>query len=175
MPQPSPSDAKAATTLELCATFGPYARTLPALIDFTAAKHFAGPASILKVSAGRERLNTTLLKNCAEHVVVIDGRHLDPLAVVGPEEIASAITGKCRALLVFGSVYDVGKLRKEKTLPVYALDNSPRVLRAEGGRIEPAFLDCEAGLITNEFYITCDADAIIAVRSEQMQAHFPVP
>lgn len=175
MPQPSPSDAKAATTLELCATFGPYARNLPALIDYTAAKRFVGRASILKVSAGRERLNAALLKSCAEHVVIVDARHLDPEAVVGPAEVASAIAGQCRALVVFGAVYDVGKLAKERVMPVYALDNSPRVLRAEGGRIETAFLDCEAGLITNEFYITCDADAMIAVRSEQMQAHFPVP
>lgn len=175
MPQPSPFDVKPATTLELCATFGPYARKLPALIDFTAAKHFAGPASILKVNTGRERLNAALLKSCAEHVVIVDARHLDPEAVVGPAEVASAIAGQCRALVVFGAVYDVGKLDKERVMPVYALDNSPRVLRAEGGRIETVYLDCEAGLITNEFYITCDADAMIAVRSEQMQAHFPVP
>jgi regulator of RNase E activity RraA len=174
MPTTSPSD-KAASTLELCAEFGPYARVLPPLFDYSAAKTFAGPATILKVSAGREKLNIELLKNCAEHVVVIDGRHLDPLAVVGPKEVANAITGKCRALLVFGCVYDIAKLGKEKTLPVYALDNSPRVLRAEGGRVEPAYLDCAAGLITSDFYITCDMDGIIAVRQEQMQAHFPVP
>ena len=175
MSSPSPADIKPATTLELCAEFGPYARKFPLLYDFTVAKHFVGPASILKVSVGREKLNAALLNSCSEHVVIIDARHLDPMAVVGPAEVASAISGKCRALLVFGSVYDVGKLAKERTMPVYALDNSPRVLRAEGGRIEAALLDCEAGLITNEFYITCDADSIVAVRREQMQAHFPVP
>lgn len=174
MPTASPAD-KPASTLELCAEFGPYARTLPPLIDYTAAKDFAGPATILKVSAGRERLNTALLENCADLVVVIDARHLDPLAVVGPTEVASAITGKCRALLVFGAVYDIGKLAKEKTMPVYALDNSPRVLRAEGGRVEAAYLDCAAGLITSDFYLTGDADAMVAVHLEQMQAHFPVP
>ena len=115
------------------------------------------------------------LIHISEHVVIIDARHLDPMAVVGPAEVASAISGKCRALLVFGSVYDVGKLAKERTMPVYALDNSPRVLRAEGGRIEAALLDCEAGLITSDYYITGDADAIVAVRREQMQAHFAVP
>lgn len=166
---------KPASTLNLCAEFGPYARVLPPLFNYTGAKTFAGPASILKVSGGREKLNTVLLKNCAEHVVIVDGRHLDPLAIVGPEEVASAITGKCRALLVFGLVFDVGKLGREKTLPVFALDNSPRVLRAEGGRVEPAYLDCAAGLITSEHYITCDADATVAVRREQMQEHFPVP
>lgn len=175
MPTPSASDIKPATTLELCAEFGPYARRLPPLIDYTAAKHFVGPASILKVSAGREKLNAALLNSCAEHVVIIDARHLDPLAVVGPVEVASAISGKCRALLVFGAVYDVGKLAKERAMPVYALDNSPRVLEAQRGGVESTFIDCEAGLITNDFYITGDADAIVAVLRPQMQEHFPVP
>lgn len=176
MPKSSPSEMKPASTLELCAEFGPYARVLPPLLDYTAAKKFAGPASILKVSGGRERLNLALLKSCADLVVVIDSRHLDPLAVVGPDEVASAIAGKCRALLVFGLVYDLGKLGREKTMPVYALDHSPRVLPAEGGRIEAvAHLDCTSGLINSDFYFTGDIDAIVAVKLEQMQAHFPVP
>ena len=175
MPKSSPSEIKPASTLELCAEFGPYARVLPPLFDYSAAKTFAGPASILKVSGGRERLSLALLKDCADRVVIIDGRHLAPFGIVGPTEVASAVTGKCRALLVFGSVFDIGKLAKEKTLPVYALDNGPHVLRAEGGKVEAAYLDCAAGLITSDFYITGDIDAIVAVKLEQMQAHFPIP
>ncbi|SIR56074.1 Demethylmenaquinone methyltransferase [Bosea sp. TND4EK4] len=174
MPKDPAAEIKPATTLELCAMFGPYARVLPPLFDYTAAKTFVGPASILKVSGGRERLNLALLKHCADHVVIIDGRHLAPFGIVGPTEVASAVTGKCRALLVFGSVFDVGKLAKEKILPVHALDNGPHVLRDEGGKVEAAYLDCAAGLITHDFYITGDADGIVAVRQEQMQAHFPV-
>ena len=171
----SSAQTKTASTLELCAEFGPYARILPPLFDYTKAKFFSGPTMILKVSGGREKLNNALRKSCVAHVVVIDGRNLQPSAVVGPPELISATAGSCRALVVFGSVYGVGELTKEKDLPIWAANNSPNVLRGEGGRVEIAYLDCEAGLITNDFYITCDADGMVAIQREQMQAHYPVP
>ncbi|MDP3600890.1 MAG: hypothetical protein Q8R85_06980 [Bosea sp. (in: a-proteobacteria)] len=172
---PPPAESRPATTLQLCAEFGVYARRLPPLMDFTAAKDFAGRMTILKVSNGREKLNRLLSTSCTDLVVIIDGRHLAPLAVVGPDEVGSAIAGRCRALVVFGAVYDIGKLATEKRMPVYAADNSPFVLRAEGGRADATQLDCEAGLINSDYYLTCDADAIIAVKLEQMQAQFPTP
>lgn len=168
------SDEKRVTTMELCAAFGPMARQLPLMYDYTQVKQFAGPATIIKVSDGRQTLNRLLRRNCAEHVVVIDARHLLPYAAFGPMELASAIYGKCRAVLVFGMVYDVEQLSKEKSLPVFALDNAPRVLEAEGGDAWSAVLDCEAGLITNEYYLVGDADGIVAVLKDQMQEQFPV-
>ncbi len=168
------TDQKRVTTMELCAAFGPMARVLPLMYDYSKAKPFAGPATIIKVVDGRQALNRLLRRNCAEHVVIVDARHLLPSAAVGPMEVASAIHGKCRAVLVFGMVYDVEQLSKEKSLPVFATDNAPRVLQAEGGDAWSAVLDCEAGLITNEYYLVGDADGIVAVLKDQMQEHFPV-
>lgn len=165
---------KRVTTLDLCAAFGAMARVLPVMFDYSKVKQFAGPATIIKVSDGRQRLNRVLRRDCAEHVVVIDARQLLPNAVVGPMEVANAISGQCRAVLVFGAVYDVEKLSKEKGMPVYATDNSPRVLQAEGGEAWSVVLDSKAGLITNEFYLVGDADGIVAVLKDQMQQHFPV-
>lgn len=165
---------KRVTTNELCAAFGAMARVLPPMFDYTRVKQFAGPATIIKVSDGRQRLNSVLRRECSDHVVVIDARPLVPFAVVGSTELANAIAGKCRAVIVFGCVHDVEMLSKEKGMPVFAIDHSPRVLPAEGGDAWSVVLDCEAGLITNEFYLTGDADGIVAVLKDEMQQHFPV-
>ncbi|AMJ61616.1 hypothetical protein [Bosea sp. PAMC 26642] len=163
-----------ATTLQICAAFGPHARIMPLMQSYASSTPFSGPATIFLPRTGRAMLNTVLGRDCAHHVVIIDGRNLGTNGIVGPEEAESAAKGKCRALIVFGNVYGVGKLA-DKKLPILASQNSPRVLSAIGGRVDTAYLDCDAGLITNEFYITGDDDGIVAIRTDKMQEHFPVP
>lgn len=162
------------TTVAISAAFGPYARLLSgSLINYTDVDRFSGPACILVPRFGRAALNQTLAKDCAGQVVIIDSRHYARVAVFGASEAANAVKGRCRAVLVFGSICNVATIAKS-TIPILATDHTPRVLASDNGEVEVGFLDSEAGLITSEYYVVGDADGVVAVLADTMQERFSV-
>lgn len=160
-------------TVKICEAFGAYARVLPDTTNYTKITAFEGSPLILVPHQGRAELNVALRENSAGRVVIIDARHHGRIACFGKPELDSATAGKCRAVMVFGYVSQIAAVEQAR-LPVLAFGVTPKTLPPEIGSSNIGFLDCEAGLITHDYYIVADGDGAVAVEQELYRTKFAI-
>ena len=158
-------------TSQICLALGGHARVLPGTINFTGIREFEGPAMPIVVHEGTRELNELLRSDTKDRVAIIDGSHLGRTAAIGRQEVTSAFTGGCRAIVVLGFATHLAALEMAR-IPVLAFSPTPKAPPAEFGTAHAGLIDSEVGLITAAHYIVGDADVVVAVEREIYQERF---
>lgn len=159
--------------MQICQSFGPYARVLPSALNFTKIAEFEGEALPIVPQFGRFELNEVLRTRGKGQVAIIDADHFGHSAVFGKDELASAVEGGCRAVVVLGLVAQVNAIEMSP-IPILAYGHTPRILPKDEGTAYCGMLDCEVGLITSTHYVMGDADGVVAVERELFQSRYRV-
>lgn len=160
-------------TSQICVALGGHARVLQASNNFTGIREFEGPAMPIVVHEGTRELNELLRSHTKDRVAIIDGSHFGRTAVIGRQEVTSAFTGGCRAIVVLGMVTQVAAVEMAR-IPVVAFGHTPKAPTAEIGTAQAGQIDGEVGLITTEHYIVGDADGVVAIEQDTYQQRFSI-
>lgn len=152
---------------------GLHVGVLPGTSNYTNIREFEGLALPIIVHEGTHELNEMLRAHAKDRVVVVDGSHFDRTAVVGRQEVVSAVAGGCRALVVLGLVTHLAAIEMAR-IPVLAFAPTPRVPSAETGSARPGLIDIDGGRVSSMHYIVGDADGVVAVEKEIYQQRFPI-
>lgn len=159
--------------MKICEQFGPLARVLPMLTNFTQIDQFEGDALPIVPQIGRFELNEVLKARGKDHVAIIDADHFGSSAVFGKDELISAEEAGCCAVVILGLVGQSEAIKKAR-IPVLSYGCTPRLARRDEGIAYCGLIDCEVGLITSSEYVVGDADGVVAVEKEQFQSKFRV-
>lgn len=146
---------------------------LPGLMNYTGATEFEGLAMPIIVHEGTAELNKILRSDTKDRIAVIDGRYLGSTAVVGREEIVSAVAGGCKALIVLGLITERAAVEMSR-IDVLAVSHTPKAPSREIGSAKRALIDIDGGKISVGHYIVADSDGVVAVDREIYQAKFPI-
>ena len=146
---------------------------LPGLMNYTGITEFEGLAMPIAVHEGTAELNKVLRSSSKDRIAVVDGRYLGSTAVVGREEIVSAVAGGCKALIVLGLVTERAAVEMSR-IAVLASGHTPKAPSPDIGSAKPALIDIDGGKISAEHYIVVDSDGVVAVEREIYQARFPI-
>lgn len=125
------------------------------------------------VHEGTRELNILLRSSAKNQVVIIDGSYFGRTAVIGRQELASAVAGGCRALVVLGLVTHLAAIEMAR-IPVLAFAPTPKAPPADVGSASAASIEIDGGRISVEHYIVGDADGVVAVARDIYQERFPI-
>ncbi|MEZ2408835.1 hypothetical protein AB6806_18635 [Bosea sp. RCC_152_1] len=154
-------------------TLGLHVGVLPSTSNYTNIREFEGLAMPIIVHEGTRELNELLRSGAKDRVVIVDGSHFGRTAVVGRQEVVSAVAGGCKALVVLGLVTHLAAIEMAR-IPVLAFAATPRVPSAETGLAKPGLIDIDGGHVSAMHYIVGDADGVVAVEKERYQQRFSI-
>ena len=161
-------------TSQVQQALGLHVGVLPGTTNYTNFREFEGIALPIIVHEGTRELNELLRSSAKDRVVVIDGSYFGKTAVVGRQELVSAVAGGCKALVILGLVTHLAAIEMAR-IPVLAFGPTPRVPSAETGSAKPGLIDIDGGHISAMHYVVGDADGVVAVEKEIYQQRFSIP
>lgn len=138
---------------------------LPGLINYTGIAEFEGQALPIAIHEGTAELNEVLRSGSKDRIAVIDGRYLGSTAVVGRQEIVSAVAGGCKALIVLGLVTERAAVEMSR-IAVLASGHTPKSPSADIGSAKAALIDIDGGKISSQHYVVADSDGVVSVERE---------
>jgi|GEM_PF-3181175 len=134
----------------VCAQLGNAARVMPHFLRFeTEPKMYRGRVATLSVFGGTGALDAALRDGCQDRVVVIDAQSQTLTSFFGQAQLAHALAGKVRAIVLFGAICGVSKL-KEASIPIVALGVTPRLAPSGEGTLIHHHFMTEIGPIQDE-------------------------
>lgn len=160
-------------TSETSKALGLYVGFLPGLMNYTGITEFEGLAVPIAVHEGTAELNELLRSDTKDRIAVIDGRYMGSTAVVGREEVVSAVAGGCKALIVIGLITERAAVEMSR-IAVLAAGHTPRAPSPTIGSAKRALIDIDGGKISAQHYIVADSDGVVAVEREIYQSKFAI-
>ncbi|MFA6965457.1 hypothetical protein [Bosea sp. (in: a-proteobacteria)] len=134
----------------VCTQLGNAARVMPPFLRFeTEPKQYRGRVATLSVFGGTEVLDEALRNGCQDRVVMIDAQSQTLTSFFGQAQLAHALAGKVRAIVVFGAICGVSKL-KEASIPIIAMGVTPRMAPSDRGTLIRHHFMTEIGPIQDE-------------------------
>jgi regulator of RNase E activity RraA len=123
---------------------------MPPFLRFeTEPKQYRGRVATLSVFGGTEVLDEALRNGCQDRVVMIDAQSQTLTSFFGQAQLAHALAGKVRAIVVFGAICGVSKL-KEASIPIIAMGVTPRMAPSDRGTLIRHHFMTEIGPIQDE-------------------------
>ncbi len=134
----------------VCTQLGNAVRVLPPALYFqTDPKLYRGRVAALSVFGGVGALDEALRDSCQDRVVVIDAQSQTLTSFFGQAQLAYALAGKVRAIVLFGAICGVSKL-KAAPISIVAMGVTPRLAPSDEGTLIRHHFMTEIGPIQDE-------------------------